>query len=148
MCHRLPETGHLSAASAQNRYSRLETTELSGVLAFDHQRDWKKKKKPTPVSAALLLTHLGVRRAGEMSLSWPLRWGGPRFSVIRHGEQVALRVGHTFSMSIKANAGAPSGSANTVVMGVIREIGSNISSHAGSLTPMSFNASKRFPNVL
>lgn len=63
MYHRLPETGHLSSASAQNGYSRLETTELSGVLAFDHQRDKKKKIKKilTPVSAALLLTHHDVR---------------------------------------------------------------------------------------
>lgn len=60
MYHPLPETGHLSPASAQNGYSRLETTELSGVLAFDHQRD-KKEKKPTPVSATLLLTHHDVR---------------------------------------------------------------------------------------
>lgn len=44
MYHPLPETGHLSPASAQNGYSRLETTELSGVLAFDHQRDKKEKK--------------------------------------------------------------------------------------------------------
>lgn len=54
--HSLPETGHLSLASAQNGYSRLETTELSGVLAFDHERD----KKNTPVSATLLLTHHNV----------------------------------------------------------------------------------------
>lgn len=77
-----------------------------------------------------------------------LQWGGPGFSVIRHSEEVALRVTGAFSVCIKANAGAPSGRANTGVMGVIREIGSNITSHAGSLTPMSFNASKCFPNVL
>lgn len=65
-----------------------------------------------------------------MSLSWPCGGADRDFSVIRHGEQVALRVGHTFSMSIKANAGAPSGRPNTAVMRVIREIGSNISSHA------------------
>lgn len=37
-----PETGHLSSASAQNGYSHLETTKLSRVLAFDHERDKKK----------------------------------------------------------------------------------------------------------
>lgn len=52
MYHRLPETGHLSSASAQNGYSRLETTELSGVLAFDRQRD-KKKKKASHLSVLL-----------------------------------------------------------------------------------------------
>lgn len=65
--HSPAETGHLSAASAQNGYSRLEMTELSGVLAFDHERD----KKPTPVSVTLLLTHHDVLGAGGMSLSPP-----------------------------------------------------------------------------
>lgn len=52
----LSETGHFSSASAQNGDSRLETTELSRVLGFDHERD----KKPTPVRATLLLTHHDV----------------------------------------------------------------------------------------
>lgn len=43
-----PETGRLSSASAQNGCSRLETPQLSGVLAFDHQRDSRKKINKNP----------------------------------------------------------------------------------------------------
>lgn len=105
-------------------------------------------KKPTPVSATLLLTHHDVLWAGGMSLS-PSRSGVDSASfVIQHTEEVALRVVDASSICIKANTRAPSGRANTVVMGVIREIGSNITSHTGSLKPMSFYTSKCFPNVL
>lgn len=106
-------------------------------------------KKPTPVSATLLLTHHDVLWAGGMSLS-PSRSGvdSAFFSEIQHTEEVALRVIDASSICIKANTRAPSGRANTVVMGVIREIGSNITTHTGSLKPMSFYTSKCFPNVL
>lgn len=47
------------------------------------------------------------------------------FSVIRHTEELALRVVDISSICIKANTRAPSGRANAVVMGVIKEIGTN-----------------------
>lgn len=105
-------------------------------------------KKPTPVSATLLLTHHDVLWAGGMSLSPSHSGGGLCFSVIQHTEELALRVVDASSICIKAKTQAPSGRANTVVMGVIREIGSNTTSHTGSLKPMSFYTSKCFPNVL
>lgn len=83
-----------------------------------------------------------------MSLS-PSRSGvDSAFSVIQHTEELALRVIDASSICIKANTRAPLGRANAVVMGVIREIGSNTTSHPASLKPMSFYTSKCFPNVL
>lgn len=73
------ETSHLTAASAQTGSSRLETTELSPALCLWSWEDKKGgEKKPTPVSAALLLTHHDVLWAGGMSLSLPRSGAGRR----------------------------------------------------------------------
>lgn len=119
--HSLPETGHLYSASAQNGYSRLETTELSGVLAFDHERD----KKTHTCQCYFIINSSWCTMSRWNVFIAISQWGGLYISVIQHTEELALRVVDASSICIKANTRAPLGRANTVVMGVIREIGSN-----------------------